>query len=548
MIFFAGLGFGLFLYSSNRESKINQSWFIVSIFVALWGLALYGVTSTLNSTIALDWQYLLDISAMMIPVTYFAFVCNLLNLKQNLLRRIILYTGACLAVFTVTTLFKTGVDIRYGFYWITPGQYYFIFPFFFAAVTIISLAFLIYGFFVNRDELFRAQIRNTLIAGIIGFGGGITNFFPQVINVYPFGNYFVLLYVFFMSYGVLKYKLLSKKILSAQLFTGAMVLIFLFNLLSIDSLVNWLINFILFILVLVFSILLVRGMYKEVEQREKIENLAKDLAQANSSLEKANSRLKELDELKSEFLSLATHQIRAPLTAIKGYASLILEGDYGEPAPRIREAVQTIFKSCQNLVVIVGEFLDISRIEQGRMKYDITDFDLKKLIVDITVELKPILEQANLSMDFVCQDPCDFTVHADSGKTKQIVGNIIDNAIKYSPSGSIHVTLSESGTSVTVEVKDTGIGIAKEDISKLFGKFVRAKDANKTNVIGTGLGLYVAKQMAEAQGGKIWVESEGLGKGSSFFVMLPKGNSVQTHAGTPMGAGVPQTAIANQGK
>jgi hypothetical protein len=105
MIFFASLGFGLFLYSSNRGSKVNQSWFVVSIFVALWGLALYGVTSTVSASTALDWQYLLDISAIMIPVTYFSFVCNLLNLKNYISRRVILYSGAILSIFTVTPFF-----------------------------------------------------------------------------------------------------------------------------------------------------------------------------------------------------------------------------------------------------------------------------------------------------------------------------------------------------------------------------------------------------------------------------------------------------------
>ncbi len=514
MIFFAALGFGLFLYSSDRNSKINKSWFVVSIFVALWGLALYGVTSTNNSVTALDWQYLLDISAIMIPVTYFAFVCDLLNLKKYWSRRLILYIGSILAIFTVTPFFKIGVTTRYGFYWINPGPYYIIFPMFFFLATLISLIFLIRGYFTIKDKIYRAQIRNTLLAGIIGFGGGLTNFLPQVINIYPFGNYFVLLYVFFMGYGVIKYKLISKKLISVQLFSGAIVLVFLFNLLESSSVSDWFVKFILFILILFFSFFLVSSVYKEIEQREKIETLAKDL-------EKANDRLKELDQMKSEFLSLATHQIRAPLTAIRGYAANILEGDYGDVPPKVRGALQVISTSCQNLVVIVGEFLDISRIEQGRMKYDLADFDATALVQEIITELKPNIDKTGLSMDLQVADyVC--TARGDAGKIKQILGNIIDNSIKYTKRGGIIVSLSADQNFVTVKISDTGIGIAPEDIPKLFTKFTRAKDAFRTNVIGTGLGLYIAKQMVEAQGGKIWVESEGLGKGSTFFIRLPK--------------------------
>jgi signal transduction histidine kinase len=264
-----------------------------------------------------------------------------------------------------------------------------------------------------------------------------------------------------------------------------------------------------------------------VTQREKIEALAKDLETANKSLGKANTdlasannKLKELDVMKSEFLSFASHQIRAPLTAIKGYASLLLEGDFGEMAEPVTGAVHTIFQSCQNLVVIVNEFLDISRIEQGRMKYDMVDFDVKKLTEDTLHELRPNIDKAHLESSFKGDDK-DYNWHGDLGKVKQVIGNIIDNSIKYTPTGSISVKVSRDDKNILITVSDTGIGISAEDIPKLFEKFSRAKDANKTNVIGTGLGLFVAKQMIEAHKGRVWVESPGQGKGSSFYIELP---------------------------
>jgi signal transduction histidine kinase len=181
-----------------------------------------------------------------------------------------------------------------------------------------------------------------------------------------------------------------------------------------------------------------------------------------------------------------------------------------------------MFNSTQNLIVIVNEFLDISRIEQGRMKYDMVDFDMNTLVTDIVTELKPMIDKAHLSADIILDkdNPCE--VHADMGKIKQVVGNLIDNSIKYTPQGGITVSVSKENKKVKVQIKDTGIGIAEDDVSKLFAKFSRAKDAFRTNVIGTGLGLYVAKQMIEAQGGKVWVESGGLGKGSTFYIELPE--------------------------
>ena len=324
----------------------------------------------------------------------------------------------------------------------------------------------------------------------------------------------IILYVFFVTYSILKYQLFNIKSLATELFTIAISLVLFTRIFFADNLTEKLVNVIVLVAVFVFGVLIVRSVMREVKTREEKENLAKDL-------ERANDRLKELDQMKSEFLSLATHQIRAPLTAIRGYAANVMDGDYGEISPKVRGAIQVIATSCTNLVVIVDEFLNISRIEQGRMKYDVVDFDATALIQEILIELKPTIEKTSLTMnlelsDYICM------AHGDVGKIKQVVNNIIDNSIKYTKQGGINVSLSCNGQYITIKISDTGIGIAPEDIPKLFTKFTRAKDAFRTNVIGTGLGLYIAKQMVEAQDGKIWVESDGLGKGSTFFIQLPK--------------------------
>jgi len=517
MIFFAGIGFGLFLYSSDRTSKLNKSWFIVSIFTALWGLSLFGVTSADTANIAMKWQYLLDVSATFIPVTYFYFVCQLLKIKRKACNRCILILGIVIAIFSLTPYHKTGITTRYGFFWVDPGEYYFLFSFFFGIVTLTSLFLLIQGYFKNRKEpLFRAQIRNTLIAGIIGFGGGITNFFPQHIDIYPYGNYFILLYVFFMSYGVLKYKLLNTKIISAQLLAGAIVLIFLFDLLRFNyNLYDWIVKFILFILVLLFSVFLIRSVFKEIEQREHIKNLAKDL-------QEANEKLKELDQMKSEFMSLATHQIRAPLTAIRGYSSMLLEGDFGALPAKAADSIEVITKSSQNLIDIVNDFLNISRIEQRRMVYEKSVFDLVKLVKEVADELRPNIKDAGLDLKInIIPNNLFMEVNGDRNKLRQVFSNLLDNATKYTLKGSIEISITEENSKAKIEVKDTGVGIDPAETEKLFGKFNRAKDANKTNVIGTGIGLYLAKKIVEAHDGRIQVFSEGLGHGTTFTIELP---------------------------
>lgn len=267
--------------------------------------------------------------------------------------------------------------------------------------------------------------------------------------------------------------------------------------------------------VIFFSLLLVNSVDNEVRAREKVQTLATDLAQANS-------RLQELDQQKSEFVSLASHQLRGPLTAIKGYASLILEGDFGDVPQKIKEPLENIFNSSQAMVILVGDYLNVSRIEQGSMKYDYSIFNLKELISSIIQELKPTIEKANLDISFDFDASDSYIVNADQGKIKQVISNLIDNSTKYTPQGWIKVKISKDKTTkkILITIKDTGVGIRPEVLPNLFAKFTRAPDANKTNIMGTGLGLYVAKKMIEAHNGKIWAESEGQNKGSTFFIEL----------------------------
>ena len=515
IIFFSSIGFALTLYSGNTKSKLNRSWLSVSAAISIWGLSLYGVTSTNSGETALLWQYALDVAAIFIPIFYLFFIFTFLNISIKYVKIFLISTGVILSLFSFSSLYKLGVakDIL-GFYWIDPGPYYFLFPTFFITLALVATGFLVRAYIQNKeDPVFRGQIRNQILAGSIAFIGGTTNFFPQFFDIYPFGNYFVILYLFFMSYSVLRYKFLDLKVASTQLFSGAMVLIFLFNLLQSVSLEEWFVRFIFLGSVLLFSIFLVKSVYKEIEAREDLEILAKDL-------EEANVRLRELDRIKSEFVSIASHQLRTPLTVIKGYASMIIEGTYGRFPNKARGAISRIFEASDLMIASVEDFLNVSRIEQGRMQYNKSDFDVADLAKDVVNGLVPTATKKGLELSFKREHSNSFITNGDLGKLKQVFSNLIDNSIKYTTKGSIEVYVSRVGGDIQFKVSDTGVGIPKDDVNKLFDKFIRARNAHEVNVSGTGLGLYVAKEIVEAHEGKIWAESEGEGKGSTFFVEL----------------------------
>ncbi len=515
------LMFSVITYQADRTNKVNRAWFFFSIPFGIWSFALFSLTNTTNADTALTWQYVLDISATWIPSTYFAFVATLLRYKKNTTRNILYICSAALTAFSLTPLFKTGMTKLFDFYWVIPGTYYIIFPIFFALVVILSIGHIIATLRKTEvDSTYGSQLKNTIFACIIGFTAGGTNFFPQFFNIYPFGNYIVIGYVVVMVYGVVRHKLLSPKVVVAQLFTSALTLISFVEVVFAETSREIVYKIIIFCVVTFFSWLFIRSVRKEIEIKDQ-------LALKEIELTKNNAELARISAEKTEFVSLASHQIRGPLTSIKGYSSMIVEGDFGPVSQEVKDAANVMIDSCNTLARVVNDYLDITRIEQGRMKFEFSDVDLKGLIHTCIQELSPSITRAGLKcFVHLPEHPNSagvewWHIKGDAPKLKQVILNLIDNAIKYTPKGSLSVSLVETDQKmIRFSVKDTGVGIAPTTMPKLFNKFSRAENASETNILGTGLGLYVAKMMVEAFQGKIWAESEGQGKGSTFIVEL----------------------------
>ena len=220
-----------------------------------------------------------------------------------------------------------------------------------------------------------------------------------------------------------------------------------------------------------------------------------------------------------EFVSVAAHQLRGPIGSIRGYASMILDGDYGLVPDEIFEVINLIFKSADSLNKTVNDFLDTSKMEQGQMRYYLKDFDLVEMLEQVG---KEIYSTINDDIELIFDLPNSPTmIHGDKTKLKHVLSNLIDNANKYTEKGKIEVKLIRLGGQALISIKDNGIGIPKDSIEKLFQKFHRAPNATKVNSSGTGLGLYVVKKIIETHKGRVWVESEGEGRGSTFYIELP---------------------------
>jgi signal transduction histidine kinase len=507
-------------YQSDRENKVNRYWFYCAIPFAGWSLALYLLTDSKDINNALKWQYLLDAVAVWIPSTYFAFITALLRYKKSYTKYVLYAISFILCIFSFSDLFKIGVTKKFDFYWINPGSWYIVFPIFFAVAVTISIAHILYALRkIEKGSTYSLQLKNTLIVAIIGFTAGGSNFFPQFFNVYPFGNYIVILYIIVMVYGVIRYEMLSAKVVSAQIFTLGLIMVSFIEIILAPDIKQVFLKIAIFIFVCFFSWLFIKSLKVEI----KIKN---ELAISNNTLIKKNLELDRISAEKSEFVSLASHQIRAPLTSIRGYVSLLKDEDLGPQTKEAKDALDVIDTSCTTLSTVVNDYLNVTRIEQGKMHFDFVNIDVRELLQECITEISPSFTKNKLTCinNVPVKSSTDDTlydVRADRSKLKQVIMNIIDNSIKYTPKGSISITACKKDErTVRIEIKDTGVGIDPEVMPKLFMKFSRAPDASEANILGTGLGLFIAKTFIEAHEGKIWAESEGVGKGSMFIIEL----------------------------
>jgi len=259
--------------------------------------------------------------------------------------------------------------------------------------------------------------------------------------------------------------------------------------------------------------------YEEVQHfnltlRERVDK-------ATRELRRTNEKLRQLDATKDDFISMASHQLRTPLTSIKGYLSMVLEGDAGKLNAQQTQMLTQSYASSQRMVYLISDLLNLSRLNTGKFVIDAAPMDLAEAIQTEVNQLDETAKAREVVLTY--HKPKDFPMlMLDETKIHQVVMNFLDNAIYYTPAGGhITVSLTETPTAVEYRVQDDGIGVPKHERAHLFTKFYRAGNARKARPDGTGLGLFMAKKVVLAQGGSIIFESEE-GKGSTFGFRFSK--------------------------
>jgi len=254
---------------------------------------------------------------------------------------------------------------------------------------------------------------------------------------------------------------------------------------------------------------------------EQTEKQIKALSILNENLKMANVRLKELMEMKNEFLHITSHQLRTPLTTIRGMISMWNNGDFDDlPEKEKKKMLKRIYVSSERLNNITNDMLDALELEGGFMKFQFKQVSLRAIVKETIDIMKPNFDEKNLYIEF--NDSANIPkVEVEPNYIRQVFVNTIDNACKYTRKGGVDIDIKKTGKYVEVIIKDTGIGVSKRDQEKIFLKFTRGRRASAENASGSGLGLFIARKIADAHNGKVEFFSEGSGKGSVVKILLP---------------------------
>ncbi|MCD6114743.1 HAMP domain-containing histidine kinase [bacterium] len=503
-----------FIYFKNPKEKINIFFTGSVLCLVLWTVAVIFARLTNEHVIWVKNAYFFSTLALLFFLLFLKYfpsprlpfneIIFFLLISVGVLFLLLIFPTRFLIKADSTITHLQGLDrsIVYG-----KGVDFYLY---YMALFIIFVIISFIQKFQKANKTEKIQIKLTAI-GILLFlllATSTNLFIPRLLKV-DLGNIgpaFSFIMVGFIGYAIGRYKLFELKVIAAEI-----IIILIWTILLIQIIVaeNTFWKVVGSTVLIIFSVLgysLVKSIYKEIEFRKK--------------LQKAYQELQKLDKAKSEFLSIASHQLRTPLSIMKGYLSMILEGSYGRISPKITTITKKLFQTNEQLIKLVNNLLNVSRIEAGKIELQLKDISIASLIRETIKEIEPEAKEKGLYIDFKEKTKIPL-IRIDPDKIKQVFLNILDNAIKYTEKGGIRITTQMQNSYVLIEVTDTGVGMTKEEIQNIFTSFKRGEAGEKFWTGGSGLGLYVAKKFVELHKGKIWAESRGKNKGSTFFIRLP---------------------------
>lgn len=522
----AGIGMlGFLVYFNNRVNPVNRAFLAFAVVSIVWGVLNFFSYQATDPVLSL-WMW----RSVIFSAVWFCFSIyhisyifpDHLDPLPRWYTRLLIPLVSCSSLLTLTSFVFQGLahaPIAGTVPEIVNGPLIPIFGFTVAGLVVGA----VYNFMTNmrRSALrVRDQFLPILLGTFVTFTLLIVfNYIlPTVYKNYfyiPFGAVFIVPFIAAVGFAIVRYRLFSVRIIATEAFAFLLVMVSVLQIFFSASIFEIVFRASIFVLIFIFAILLVNGTVLELKQREEIQRLA-------DNLRDANTKLKELDVLKSQFLSIATHELRTPITIVRNFVSLMLDGTYGKVPPAAEEAARQVFERASDMARSVDSYLNVSRIEQGKMLYTFATVDITRLTKLAVDGMKANADKKSLTLSLTVKPGAEsMQANADGPKISEVLVNLIDNSIKYTPKGSVAVTVEKIGKVGRVTIKDTGVGMSQKTMQGLFKLFSPGEDAKKVNVSSTGIGMYVSKTHVEAHKGTLNGYSEGEGKGSQFVLDLP---------------------------
>ena len=259
----------------------------------------------------------------------------------------------------------------------------------------------------------------------------------------------------------------------------------------------------------------------KINRKDELGNLAHFFNTMVDKLKEIQERNVEISKLKSQFVSVAAHQLRTPLSAVKWTLRLLLDGDVGKMSREQEDFLERGYQTNERMINLVNDLLDVSRIEEGRFGYNFQEVEIADVIRKAVAEVSIVAAKRNIKINFRQLIHEDLEIIADPERVHTIIINLLDNAVNYSePGDEVVVTAGEEGDLLKVSIEDNGIGIPDSEFDKVFSRFYRASNAVRLQTDGSGLGLFIVQNIIHRHGGRVWFESKE-GQGTSFFFTLP---------------------------
>jgi signal transduction histidine kinase len=500
-------------FLDSKKLHLKLVLYIINILtIAWWTIAMVLYRSADENNILILTKHLY-ISASAIASSFYCFVLVFTNSKNNFLKKVCTVITAnviimCLILFTNTIIKNTEIriDKENVIYF---GKYYILYVIYTLSYFINSFIRIFRNSAKSNDKTEKLQSLylaiGYTISGTIAF---ITNLLLPWFGFYEFnwiGQIACLCVVLATTYTVAKYSLFNIRIITAEFLIVALWILLIIKMTLPITANSILIDIGFLIIVILIGFTLIFTTRNEVEQREKIEQL--------------NIKLKESDEFKNELVSLATHHISSPLTAIKGYTSLIQEGTIEKGSQQEKDAINTIASLANTMSNITQDFLDVSKLEKGDTQYEFTELNLNKIFNEIVSEYKPVFLRKGLKVNFSGNE-INTVIKADEKKLKQALSNIFENCLRYVKVGSIVVTLMNETDKCIIKVSDSQKRNVPAMTPKLYQRLTQAGNMKEADVIGNSLGLFVTKQIIEAHLGKFAIDSNDFG--TEFRIEIPR--------------------------